>query len=264
MLTLLFALLAVVLYCVAALRQMLSLSRRLPVRAAPVRAAGTLAVAGHALVTWTAISAIDGIHLGFTEMASLVFCLIAALLLGVSLFKPVLPAAVGLFPLAALSIVGVIGLPEAGIDYGITPGILTHVATSVLAYAILIIAAGQAVLVAIQTNALKHNRIRGVIQVLPPLTAMERLMFDMLLYGMAFLSASILSGFIFLDNPFAEQMAHKTILSLLAWVLFSVLLWGRYQRGWRGPWAVRWTLGAVIVLILAWFGTRLVLQLSYG
>ncbi|MFC0268880.1 cytochrome C assembly family protein [Kushneria aurantia] len=259
MLTLLFALAAVVLYCVAALRQMLALTRHLPVRNTPVRIAGGLAVLCHALVVWHAVDTTVGFNLGFSEIASLVFCAITALLLGVSLFKPVLPAAAGFFPLAALSVIATVGLPDPSIEYGFTPGILIHVATSVLAYALLLIAAGQAILVAIQTHALKHNRIRGVIQVLPPLTAMERLMFDLIRYGTGVLTVSILSGLIFIDNIFAPQMAPKSVLSLCAWVLFTLLLWGRYRRGWRGPMAVRWTLAAVVVLIMAWFGTRLLL-----
>lgn len=264
MLTLFSALVAVVFYCTAAFRQMLTLTRRLPFRAGLVRSAGALAVLGHGVVVYTSVSAIEGLHLGFFEIVSLVFCLIAALLLLVSLRKPVLPAAVGLFPMAALSIVGVIGLPEPGIDYGFTPGMLFHIATSVLAYAFLIIAAGQAVLLAIQTHALRHNRIRGIIQVLPPLTTMERLMFELITYGMGFLTVSIISGFLFINDLFAQHLAHKTVLSLAAWVLFSILLWGRYQRGWRGSIAIRWTLGAVLVLILAYFGTKLILQLLYG
>ena len=264
MLTLFSALVAVVFYCTAACRQMLSLTRRLPLHQGLVNAASALAVIGHGIVVYTTLRAHEGLHLGISETVSLVFFLIATLLLLASIKKPLMPAAVGLYPLAALSVIGAVGFPESSIEYGFTPGMLTHIATSVLAYALLIMAAGQAVLLAVQTHALKHNHLRGIIQVLPPLTTMERLMFELIIYGMVFLTASIISGFLFINDLFARHLVHKTVLSLLAWVLFSILLWGRYQRGWRGLWAIRWTLGAVIVLILAYFGTRLIVQLLHG
>ncbi|HDO33821.1 MAG TPA: phosphohydrolase, partial [Chromatiales bacterium] len=51
------------------------------------------------------------------------------------------------------------------------------------------------------------------------------------------------------------------VLSIIAWVVFGVLLWGRWRFGWRGPVAIRWTLGGIFSLMLAYFGTKLVLDL---
>jgi ABC-type uncharacterized transport system permease subunit len=60
---------------------------------------------------------------------------------------------------------------------------------------------------------------------------------------------------------FAQQVAHKTILSTLAWIVFAGLLWGRWQIGWRGRTAMRWTLSGFGLLLLAYFGSKVVLEL---
>ena len=70
-----------------------------------------------------------------------------------------------------------------------------------------------------------------------------------------------LTGFLFLENMFEQHIAHKTILSILAWLLFAVLLWGRWKFGWRGQMAIRWTLGGFAFLILAYLGSKFVQEI---
>jgi len=72
------------------------------------------------------------------------------------------------------------------------------------------------------------------------------------------LTLSLLSGFYYLDDMFAQHVAHKTILSIIAWIIFTALLIGRWRYGWRGKTAVRWTLSGFLVLMLAFFGTKFV------
>jgi ABC-type uncharacterized transport system permease subunit len=79
--------------------------------------------------------------------------------------------------------------------------------------------------------------------------------------GLLFLTLSLVSGFIFIEDLFAQHLAHKTILSIVAWISFSGLLLGRIKYGWRGQTAVKWTLTGFILLLLAYFGSKLVLEL---
>jgi ABC-type uncharacterized transport system permease subunit len=65
---------------------------------------------------------------------------------------------------------------------------------------------------------------------------------------------------VYVDNLFAQHLAHKTILTILAWIVFAVLLWGHHVNGWRGGTAVRLTLGAFFLLLLAYVGSSIVLQ----
>jgi len=60
---------------------------------------------------------------------------------------------------------------------------------------------------------------------------------------------------------FVQRLAHKTLLSIVAWFVFGSLLWGRFKWGWRGQKALIWTLTGFVVLMLAYFGSKFVLEL---
>ncbi len=99
---------------------------------------------------------------------------------------------------------------------------------------------------------------------LPPLDALEKVMFRLIGAGFALLTLALLTGFIFVTNLRAQHLEHKTILSLIAWVLFGVLLIGRIRYGCRGRSAVRWTLWGFGFLALAYFGSKFVLESLLG
>ena len=90
---------------------------------------------------------------------------------------------------------------------------------------------------------------------------MESLLFQMLTTGIIFLTISLGTGFLFIEDLFAQHLVHKTVLSLLAWIIFTGLLLGRNFYGWRGLTAIKWTLVGFILLLLAYFGSKLVLEL---
>jgi len=90
---------------------------------------------------------------------------------------------------------------------------------------------------------------------------MESLLFQMLGTGIVFLTISLVSGFLFIEDLFAQHLVHKTVLSILAWIIFTGLLIGRSRYGWRGQTAIQWTLIGFVLLLLAYFGSKLVLEL---
>jgi ABC-type uncharacterized transport system permease subunit len=90
---------------------------------------------------------------------------------------------------------------------------------------------------------------------------MEYLLFQMLTTGIVFLTLSLASGLLFIEDLFAQHLVHKTVLSILAWIIFTGLLIGRSRYGWRGQTAIRWTLIGFALLLLAYFGSKLVLEL---
>ena len=143
-----------------------------------------------------------------------------------------------------------------------TPGAETriHVLASIAAFGVLGLAACLAVLLHVLDRRLRHHEAGGLLQALPPLTQLESHLFQLIGLGVLLLSASLLSGWLFVDQLFAQHLVHKTVLSIAAWVLFLVLLVGRYQFGWRGRTAVRLTLIATGLLILAYFGSKWVLE----
>ena len=119
-----------------------------------------------------------------------------------------------------------------------------------------------AILLAFQERALRNHRLdSGLFRALPPLTLTETLMFRLIGAGFVLLTLTLLSGVLFVDNLFAQHLVHKTVLSIAAWIVFGVLLFGRWRWGWRGRRAVRLTLAGMVVLLLAFFGSKFVLEL---
>jgi ABC-type uncharacterized transport system permease subunit len=90
---------------------------------------------------------------------------------------------------------------------------------------------------------------------------MESLLFEMIGAGFALLTLALVSGFAFLEDMLAQHLVHKTVLSTLAWLVFGALLIGRFRYGWRGKTAIIWTLSGFVILILAYVGSKAVLEL---
>jgi len=114
---------------------------------------------------------------------------------------------------------------------------------------------------AVQDHQIRNRHPGGLIRALPPLQVMESLLIQLIGVGFTLLSLALLTGFFFLEDIFAQHLVHKTVLSLAAWTVFATLLWGRWKFGWRGPTIIRWTLGGFMFLMLAYFGSKLVLEL---
>ena len=90
-----------------------------------------------------------------------------------------------------------------------------------------------------------------------PLLRLERLTFSFVTAGFVVLTAALLLGAWFAD-PW--RWDHKTVFSMLGWVVFASLLAGRRAFGWRGPAATRWVYAGAALLLLAYVGSRFVLE----
>lgn len=205
------------------------------------------------------------IAFSFSNSASLIACFIVIGLLLASSRKPLQAVFLAVYPCAAISCIILLAFNDHNQTFSPqSSGIFIHVILSLIAYSVFSIAAVQALLVYIQNNNLKKRNHTILMRNLPPLLTMENLLFEMLWSGTILLALAILAGFIFLDDLFAQHLAHKTILSLLALGIFSILLIGRRLHGWRGITASKWTLWGFSLLMLSFFGSKLVLeQLSH-
>ena len=139
-----------------------------------------------------------------------------------------------------------------------------HILLSMGAAALLFAAAVNALLLVFLDRRLRRRRIADLPSTLPPLDALEKTMFRLIGTGFVFLTLALLTGFIFVTNLFEQHLIHKTVLSLVAWVIFGILLIGRIRYGWRGRLAVRWTLSGFGFLTLAYFGSKFVLETVLG
>ena len=142
--------------------------------------------------------------------------------------------------------------------------IAAHIVLSTLAYALLTIAVALAVALALLDRRLRNRRPLGWLTVLPSVEALEAGTFQALAAGFAVLTLALFSGFVFVEDLFAQHLIHKTVLSCLAWVVFAVLLFGRWRFGWRGRLATTWTLSGFALLGLAYFGSKIVLESILG
>lgn len=147
---------------------------------------------------------------------------------------------------------------------GVHPGTVLHVVSSVIAFGMLSLASTYAILVLAIDHSLKRHRLSLLVQHLPPLDKLEHLLFTLVATGFILLTISLGSGLIYVENLMAQHLVHKTVLGFMAWVVFGTLLLGRWLRGWRGGLAVRLTLAGVALLLLSYFGSKLVLEVILG
>jgi len=97
---------------------------------------------------------------------------------------------------------------------------------------------------------------------LPPLMTMERVLFNLLTWGYVLLTLTVFSGVFFSQTLFGRPLVfdHKTVFAIASWLMFGGLLLARWRTGMRGIRALRWVIGSFIVLMLAYIGSRFVLE----
>lgn len=259
MLTHTLALLAIVFYLAAAG----GLARPLLSGAKPLNRA-SLALAGMAVLMHAGTLLVmhrGALDLHFFAALSLVAFVVSVLTLLVNLSRPVAALGVIVFPLTALLLAVDSFLAPPTLPQPMDWQIKLHVIIALIAFGVLSIAAVLAILLAVQERALRHRQFGRWLRALPPLTLTESLLFRLIGAGFILLTATLLTGALFVDNLFGQHLAHKTVLSITAWLVFGVLLYGRWKHGWRGQRAVNLTLIGMAVLLLAFFGTKAVLEL---
>ncbi|OEY66884.1 cytochrome C assembly family protein [Marinobacter sp. X15-166B] len=262
--TLILAVTSLLLYSIGTALQALSFRGRVHAGVAITSVIGGVALVSHGLLAWQVVHLESGYNLGLFESSAVISWLIVAMLLVLNLRKPVHNLFLGIYPLACLSILAVlINTTPPRIVADSSYGILAHITLSITAYSLLSLAAAQALLLHIQNNQLKSNYNSALIRNLPPLQTMESLLFEMVWAGVVMLTFAILTGAVFIDDLFAQHLAHKTVFSLLSLAVFVALLIGRYTKGWRGTTASRWTLAGTALLMLAYFGSKLALEFIF-
>jgi ABC-type uncharacterized transport system permease subunit len=262
---LVFAAVGAALYVTAVVPVVLALRRGhdgVPPRVITLAGLVVPALALHAWVLYQHIVTRHGLDLQLFNALSLVSWLVTLLWMMTAMAQPVqnlalavLPAAAGMLLLQVLVPSHAERLEESGM------GLDLHILFSLVAYSVLSIAALQAVLLAVQEKHLRERHPGGFVRALPPLQIMEDLLFRMITVGFVLLSLALATGVLFIEDIFAQHLVHKTVLSIAAWIVFALLLWGRWRFGWRGRTAIRWTLGGFLALMLAYFGTKSVLEI---
>ena len=138
-----------------------------------------------------------------------------------------------------------------------------HITAAMLAYSLLTIAMLHAVLISLVERKLHHAMMPRVLRSLPPLLTMETLLFRMIGIGFVLLTLTLTSGIVFSEQIFGKawQLNHKVVFGFVSWGVFAVLLWGHHFYGWRGKVAVHWTVSGFILLLLAYLGSKFVIEM---
>lgn len=223
---------------------------------------GTIALFLHGYLLYQAIILANGLDFGIFNAVSLIGWLVALIVLASSLFRPLENLLLFLFPVAAFVILIELLIPDTRIlSESLSIGLRIHILLSICAYSLLMISAVQAVLLALQERMIKKKRAAKIMNALPPLQVMEDLLVQIIVIGFFTLSLSLASGMMFIEDIFAQHLIHKTVLSIIAWFVYVVLLWGRWASGWRGKRIIRWALVGFSVLLLAYIGSKFVLEI---
>lgn len=255
----LLSILAMILYLAGSIRlTQRFLSRR--AHSVPIMATTSLLAAiCHGAGLYPQLFVEQGVLLSFFNAASLIALFIVLLVL---LCMKSLAAHLMLAPFQLLAVLAIAGslLVPAGqtLPANEAPGVLAHILLSIVAYGVISIAVLQSIILLLQEQQLRKRPVSAWIRSFPPLQSMENLLFSLLWGGWLLLTLSLVTGWLYLDNLFAQHLAHKTFFSCLAWIIFSLLLWGRHQLGWRGHKAIRLTIAGFFLLMLAYFGSKLV------
>jgi len=138
-----------------------------------------------------------------------------------------------------------------------------HIVVALLAYGLLTIAALHAMLLSALDRRLRTGAVPPILAGLPPLLTMEKLLFRIIIAGFSLLAATVLSGLLFSEELFGIPLTftHKNVFALISLAIFAALLIGRFLFGWRGRVALRWTLWGFLALVLAYVGSKFVLEI---
>jgi len=229
-------------------------SARLPIILA------VLGAIAHAITLFYTTYNSGQLNFSFFNSLSVTAWFTVVLLLLISITRPILTLGLVVLPISALIVACAIVFARQQ-SLAVEPKLQWHVLISIIAYALLTMAAAQSIMVALQDKRLHAHRPGGLLRHLPPLKQMEQVLLQLLIASFLLLSLSLVTGFVFLDDLFAQRLVHKTTLSIVALILLALLLIGHYRIGWRGQKAAKMTLGAYAALLLGYFGSKFVKEL---
>ena len=224
-----------------------------------------LALMLHAMLLYRRIMSADGLDLGVANAISLLVWLTVLIYwLAATVFEG-LSGILGLMAPVALLALGLQAvIPTRHIvEYGGSPLFTLHFGIAMLAYSLFIVATVHALLMLAEEKWLHRGQLPPFLSTLPPLLEMERLLFRILLAAFVLLTLTLVSGTFFSEQLFGKRftLSHKTVFAIISWFIFGGLLAGHHFRGWRGRKAVHWTLAGFTTLLLAYVGSKVVLEL---
>lgn len=219
----------------------------------------------HGMLAYNGIVVDEGLNLGVSNSISLIIWLTVAIYWVASLAVPGLASIQGLWaPVALAAVILQAFVPSRYlVHYGGDPLFTLHFVIAMLAYSLFIVATMHAIVMLAETKWLHRGVMPPFLRSLPPLLEMEALLFRILFAAFVLLTLTVVSGLFFSEQLFGRplQFTHKTVFGIVSWLIFASLLVGRYFYGWRGKRAVYLTLWGFAALLLAYLGSKFVLEI---
>ena len=219
-----------------------------------------IGIAIHAQDLFAQMNQANGLSVSLAGAVSLIGLQLALIGLIGALEPTLRGMTAGLLFLAAVAIIPMDMQPDVPVTLNLSWQLQAHILIAMFAYGLLTAGAIVAVYALIQDRRLKAGKLSSGNRLFAPLETTEKMLFSVTAAGFSVLLLAVLSGFAFVENLFAQHLVHKTAFSLLALLLFGILVAGRVFAGWRGKRAVYLYLWGFVFLCLAYFGARFVLE----
>lgn len=254
---------ALVIYIIVSCHLLWALIRIKPIAKGFTLGMLLIGLVAHAIALYPNIFTLYGLNFNLFNIASLTSFYFILFYIVFSFYRSILSLGVIATPIAIIGLsLGYFGTAPYDPITNISAGLEAHIILSIASYCVLLMAAVQAVIMRFQIRELKHKTVhRFWVNKLPSLQSMESLLFDMILVGFGILTVALAIGFVYVDDLMAQHIAHKTVLSVISWLLFGGLLLGHWKSGWRGRRAANMTIIAFIVLAVGFIGSKFVLEL---
>ena len=224
-----------------------------------------IALVLHGMLVYRGILTPEGLDLGVANAISLIVWLTVLIYWLGGLAFDGLSSILGMMaPVAFVAVLLQAAIPTHHyVTYGGSALFTLHFVIAMLAYSLFTVATVHALVMLAEEKWLHRGVLPPFLRSLPPLLEMERLLFRILLAAFVLLTLTVVSGLFFSEQVFGKPftLTHKTLFAVVSWLIYAGLLTGHFAAGWRGRKAVRWTLAGFTALLLAYVGSKVVLEL---
>ncbi len=255
----LLSILSVVLYFAAICMIVPGLTHQTGIRTQYVFSFAAAALLTHAWLLSDLILDPSGQNFSILNVASLIGFIIC-LVMSLAMFKArlwfLLPV---VYSFSAINLAAATFIPSTFMThFEDKVALLFHITIALFSYSTLTIGALFALQLAWLDHKLKAKKSLAINPNLPPLMMVERQLFKIVMIGTLLLTATLITGTLYVKGMWSSENAHKSVLSFVAWLIYCILLWGHYQKGWRGKKVLWLSISGTAVLTLAYFGSRFV------
>lgn len=129
-----------------------------------------------------------------------------------------------------------------------------HILMIFTGYAALVLSFGASLLYLLQERALKAKTSNGMFSRLPALQVIDDIGYRSLMLGFPFMTLGLIAGSVVAETTYGrvDLLDPKILLSILMWAVYLIMVYTRWNAGWRGRKAAVLASAAFVAAIVAW------------